>query len=129
MEDSESDSDASEDVEQSVSAEDSSEEGETEEGSGTSSTGGWEKTLEKITQLRNEQPCHYLKQRQLGLIAAGVRRAVHERDSEVERAQMRVLEETKQRWISLGMIKEQDAHLLVSVEGPYHPTIERSREE
>ena len=129
LEDSESDSDASEDVEQSVSAEDSSEEGETEEGSGTSSTGGWEKTLEKITQLRNEQPCHSLKQRQLGLIAAGVRRAVHERDSEVERAQMRVLEETKQRWISLGMIKEQDAHLLVSVEGPYHPTIERSREE
>ena len=30
---------------------------------------------------------------------------------------------------NLGMIKEQDAHLLVSVEGPYHPTIERSREE
>jgi hypothetical protein len=52
---------------------------------------------------------------------AGVRRAVHERESEVERARVRVLEETKSRWISLGMMREDAAHLLQSVEGPYHP--------
>ena len=27
------------------------------------------------------------------------------------------------------MIQEEDAHLLETVEGPYHPRIERSREE
>ena len=52
-----------------------------------------------------------------------------ERDSREECARLRVLEETKERWISLGMIREEDAHLLESVNGPYHPNIERSREE
>ena len=40
-----------------------------------------------------------------------------------------MLEETKERWISLGMLKEEDAHLLQSVTGPYHPNIERSRDQ
>ena len=31
--------------------------------------------------------------------------------------------------MSLGMIREEDSHLLESVNGPYHPNIERSREE
>ena len=91
-------------------------------------SGGWEKTLERISQLKAQQPCHSLKQRQLGLIAAGVRHAVNERDNEVERARVRVLEETKKRWISLRMMREDDAHLLDSAEGPYHPNIERSKE-
>ena len=52
-----------------------------------------------------------------------------ERDSWEQCARLRVLEETKERWISLGMIREEDAHLLQSVNGPYHPNIERSREE
>ena len=132
LEDSESDRDVSEEVEQSVAAAgDSSEEENEDQGdSDVNSTylDGWEKTLERISHLKNQQPCHSLKQRQLGLIAAGVRRAVNERDSEVERARVRVLEETKRPWISLGMMKEDDAHLLHSVEGPYHPNIERSRE-
>ena len=121
----------SEEVEQNVAAGDSSEEeGEDQGDSDANSTfsDGWEKTLERISQLKNQQLCHSLKQRQLGLIAAGVRRAVHERDSEVERARVRVLEETKRRWISLGMMREDDAHLLHSVEGPCHANIERSRE-
>lgn len=127
LEDSESDRDVSEEVEQSMAA---GEEGEDQGDSDVniSYSDGWEKTLERISQLKTQLPCHSLKQRQLGLIAAGVRRAVHERDSEVERARVRVLEETKRRWISLGMMREDDAHLLDSVEGPYHPNIERSRE-
>lgn len=39
------------------------------------------------------------------------------------------MEETRERWISLGMLREEHAHLLESVEGPYHPDIERSRNE
>ena len=132
LEDSESDRDMSEEVEQRVAAAgDSSEEESEDQGdSDTNSTYSdrWERTLEGISQLKNQQPCHSLKQRQLWLIATGVRRAVHERDSEVERVRVHVLEETKRRWISLGMMKEDDAHLLHSVKGPYHPNMERSRE-
>ena len=50
-------------------------------------------------------------------------------DNQEERARKRVLEETRQRWISLGMMREEDAPLLQSVSGPYHPNIESSREE
>ena len=112
-------------MEQSVAAGDSSEEREDEDDSDAISTysDGWDKTLERISQLKNQQPCHSLKQRQLGLIATGVRRAVQERDSEVERARMCVLEETKRRWM-----REEGAHLLQSVEGPFHPNTGRSRE-
>lgn len=42
---------------------------------------------------------------------------------------MRFLEGMKTKWISIGMLLEADAHLLESVDGPYHPNIERSRAE
>ena len=61
------------------------------------------------------------------LIAAGVKRATKER--EAQGAKARILAQTKQHWKSLGMIREEDAHLLETVEGPSHPRIERSREE
>ena len=38
-------------------------------------------------------------------------------------------EHTRQHWISLGMIREEDAHLLQNVQGPFHPRIERASEE
>ena len=95
----------------------------------STSSDGWESTLEKIFELRDQQPCNNLRQRQLGLIAAGVKRATKERETEAERAKARILAETRQHWISLGMIREEDAHLLETVEGPYHPRVERSREE
>ena len=44
-----------------------------------------------------------------------------ERETKPQRAKARILAETKQHWISLGMIREEDAHLLETVEGPYHP--------
>ena len=89
----------------------------------------WEESLEKIACLREQQPSNSLKQRQLGLLAAELRRTLDERVIREDRARLRVLEETRERWISLGMMKEEDAHLLESVNGPYHPNIERSREE
>ena len=105
--------------------EDSAEEGEIED---TNST-YLEKSLEKIASLREQQPCHSLKQRQLVLLATEVKRNVDERENREECARLRVLEETKERWISLGMIREEDAFLLQSVNGPYHPNVERSRDE
>ena len=89
----------------------------------------WEESLKNIARLQEQKPCHSLKQRQLGLLAAEVKRTVDERESREERARLRVLEETKERWISLGMLKEEDAHLLQSVNGPYHPNIEHSRDQ
>jgi len=58
-----------------------------------------------------------------------MKRTVDEWASQAEHARIRVLEETRERWISLGMMRAEDAHLLESVEGPYHPNIERSREQ
>ena len=89
----------------------------------------WEENLKNIARLQEHEPCHSLKQRQLCLLAAEVKRTVDERERQEERARLRVLEETKERWISLGMLKEEDAHLLQSVNGPYHPNIERSRDQ
>ena len=89
----------------------------------------WEESLKNIARLQEQEPCHSLKKRQLGLLAAEVKRTVDERERQEERARLRVLEETKERWISLGMLKEEDAHLLQSVNGPYHPNIERSRDQ
>ena len=82
----------------------------------STSSDGWESTLEKISELRDQQPCNSLRQRQLGLIAAGVKRVTKERETEAERAKARILAETRQHWISLGMIREEDAHLLETVE-------------
>ena len=88
---------------------------------------GWRRTLEKISNLRDRQPCHSLKKRQLGLIAAGMKRATKEREDAAERSRERIIRETRQHWISLGMIRQEDAHLLETVEGPYHSRIERFR--
>ena len=52
----------------------------------STSSDRWESTLEKISELRDQQPCNSLRQRQLGLIAAGVKRATKERQTEAERA-------------------------------------------
>ena len=43
---------------------------------------GWESMLKKISELRDQQPCYSLRQRQLGLIAAGVKRHTKERETE-----------------------------------------------
>lgn len=88
-----------------------------------------ERTVEDIACMRKQEPSHSLRQRQLGLLASKVKHAVDARNSQEERARLLVLEETKERWISLGMINEEDAHLLDSVHGPYHPNIEKSRED
>ena len=125
LDESESEHEGSEQEESNTDTEVSAEEGEIEDTNSTC----LEKSLEKIASLREQQPCHSLKQRQLVLLATEVKRTVDERDSREECARLRVLEETKERWISLGMIREEDAHLLQSVNGPYHPNIERSREE
>ena len=58
-----------------------------------------------------------------------MKRARKERESEAQRAKERILEEQRQHWIALGMIRPEDAHLLETVQGPYHPTIARSRDE
>ena len=106
--------------------EDSDLEEESEDGrTGSTYLDQWEESLENIARLLERQPCNSLKQRQLGLLAAEVKRNVEERESQEERARLRVLEETRERWISLGMMKEEDAHLLESITGPYHPNIER----
>ena len=125
LDESESEHEGSEQEEPNTDTEDSAEEGEIEDTNSTC----LEKSLEKIASLREQQPCHSLKQRQLVLLATEVKRTVDERDSREECARLRVLEETKERWISLRMIREENAHLLESVNGPYHPNIERSREE
>ena len=45
---------------------------------------GWESILRKIpvSELRDRQPCNSLRQRQLELIAAGVKRHTKERETE-----------------------------------------------
>ena len=130
LDESESEQEESEQAEPNTAIEDSDLEGESEDG-GTGSTylDQWEESLENIARLRERQPCNSLKKRPLGLLAAEVKCNVEERESQEERARLRVLEETRERWISLGMMKEEDAHFLESVTGPYHPNIERSREE
>ena len=130
LDESESEQEGSEPTEPNTVLEDSSAEGENEESNPDSTyLDPWEESLRSIARLQEQEPCHSLKQRQLGLLAAEVKRTVDERESRVERARLRVLEETKERWISLGMLKEEDAHLLQSVNGPYHPNIEQSRDQ
>ncbi|KAL9978141.1 hypothetical protein ACROYT_G015628 [Oculina patagonica] len=123
----ESESDVATDVDETAALESDEE----TEGTASEDEGGakwWEKSLEDVIHLRDQQPVDSLKERQLGLIAAGVRCAVNEREREAVEARERVLEETRERWVSLGMLREH-AHLLKSVEGPYHPEVERSRNE
>ena len=90
---------------------------------------GWERSYEEISRLREQQPRNSLKRRQLELLGAGVKQFREDCDKRADLAREQFLEETKARWISLGMMKEEDADLLHSVDGPYHPNIEKSREE
>lgn len=92
-------------------------------------TTGWEKSLEGIGLLCDKQSVNSLKERQLGLLAAGVEQAIHWREREAEEVCEHLLEETREWWLSLGMLREEDSHLLESVNGPYHPNILQSREE
>ena len=125
------DESGSEPTEPNTAIDDSNVEGNSEESDTAAAyLDQWEESLKNnIARLQEQEPCHSLKQRQLGLLAADVKRTVDERESREERARLRILEETKERWISLGMLKEEDAHLLQSVNGPYHPNIEHSRDQ
>ena len=128
LDESESEQEGSEPTDTNTVIEDSSVEGESEVSNPDSTyLDPWEESLKNIARLQEQEPCHSL--RQLGLLATEVKRTVDERERQEERARLRVLEETKERWISLGMLKEEDAHLLQSVTGPYHPNIEQSRDE
>ena len=130
LDESEGEQEGSEPTEPNTAIDDSNVEGESEESDTDSAyLDHWEESLKNIARLQEQEPCHTLKHRQLGLLAAEVKRTVDERESQEERARLRVLEETTKRWISLGMLKEEDAHLLESVNGPYHPNIERSRDQ
>ena len=132
LDDSESDQEAQIEEGQLVAADDNvSGEEDDQENSDVESTcsDGWEKRLEEISELRDQQPCNSLRQRQLGLMEAGMKRATKERENEARQAKERIIAETRQHWISLGMIREEDAHLLETVEPPYNPRIEWSREE
>ena len=74
--DSESDQEAQIEEGQLVAADDDvSGEEDDQENSDIESTcsDGWEKRLERISELRDQQPCNSLKQRQLGLIEAGMK--------------------------------------------------------
>ena len=50
-------------------------------------------------------------------------------DNLAELESERYLEETKTRWVALGMIRPEDGDLLEHVDGPYHTNIEKRREE
>jgi len=89
----------------------------------------WEKDLEMISKLREKKPPHSLKRRQLEIIGASVKQLKEDCRSREEVRMAQFLEETKARWIAVGMPKEEDADLLQSVDGPYHPDIEKTREE
>lgn len=133
IEDCESDHAAGEEAVQGTCGQSEDEEEEDDEAEGQSSnssqTDSWEKNMAKISKLRDQQPRHSLKQRQLELIGAGMKRMKDGWEKQLEDGRERLLEELKAKWISLGMMHEEDAHLLDSVEGPYHPNIERSRAE
>ena len=90
---------------------------------------GWERSYEEISRLREQQPRNSLKRRQLELLGAGVKQIRKDCDRHADLAREQFLQETKARWISLGMMKEEDADLLHSVDALYHPNIERTREE
>ena len=72
---------------------------------------GREASLDEISKLSEKQPRHSLKRRQLELIGAGVKQFKEHCDNQAESARVRLLEETKARWISSGMMKAEDADL------------------
>ena len=125
VDDNESDQEAQIGQGQLVAADDDvSDEEDDQENSDVESTcsDGWEKRLETISELQDQQPYNSLRQRQLGLIEVGMKRATKERENDTRQAKERILVETRQRLISLGMIREEDAHLLETVESPYYPS-------
>ena len=89
----------------------------------------WDRNLSRISKERGKVPKQSLKERQLALIGAEVRNVMEEAERDLHDRESRFLEETRRRWVSLGMIREEDAHLLDKVGGPYYPNIERTREE
>ena len=134
MEDSESDNNREDDKIQVTPGESEDEQSldeneNAEENLNSSYSDSWEENLAKISKLRDQQPQHSLKQRHLELIGAGARRQKAEQEKQLEANHVRFLEGMKTKWISIGMLREEDAHLLESVDGPYHPNIERSRAE
>ena len=134
MEDSESDNNREDDRIQVTHGESEDEQSldedeNAEESLNSSYSDSWEENLAKISKLRDQKPQHSLKQRQLELIGPGARRQKAEREKQLEANRVRFLEGMKTKWISIGMLREGDAHLQESVDGPYHPNIERSRAE
>ena len=128
LDESKSEQEGSEPTDTDAVKENSSVEGESEVSNPDSTyLDPWEESLKNIARLQEQEPCHNLKQRQRGLLAAEVKHAINEQERQEELARLHVLEETKERWISLGMLKEEDAPLLQSVNGLYHPNTERSR--
>ena len=89
----------------------------------------WEKDLEMISKLREKEPRDILRRRQLEIIGASVKQLKEDCRSRKEVRMAQSLEETKARWIAVGMLREEDTHFLQSVDGPYHPNIEKTREE
>ena len=77
--------------------------------------------------IRHYYSPHSLKRRQLEIIGASVKQLKGDCRSREEVRMAQVLEETKARWISVGMLREEDAHFLQSVDEPYHPNIEKAR--
>lgn len=90
---------------------------------------GLEKNYEEIARLSELQPRNSLKRRQLELIGAGVKQFREDCDRRANLAKEQFLQETKARWIALGLMNEEDSDLLQSVDGPYHLNIERTREQ
>ena len=110
---------------QAVDLEDS-EEGSDEEATGSSDF--WQRELNKISEMQAQEPKHSLRQRQLALIGGEIRRVAEESQKGLEERKQALLEDTRRRWVALGMIEEDDAHLLTSAQGPFHQNIEKSRE-
>ena len=105
LDDSESDQEAQIEEGQLVAADDDvSGEEDDQENSDIESTcsEGWEKKLERISEPRDQQPCNSLKQRQLGLIEAGMKRATKERENEARQAKERIHAETRQHLDIIG---------------------------
>ena len=92
-------------------------------------TRGLEKNYEEIDRLSELQPRNSVRRRQLELIGAGVKQFRENCNRRANLARDHFLQETKARWIALEMIREEDSDLLQSVDGPYHPNMERSREQ
>ena len=87
----------------------------------------WEKDLKMISKLREKEPPHSLKRRQLEIIGASVKQLKEDCRS---REEVRMAQWGRQkRSGSLLVCREEDAHLLQPVDGPYHPNIEKTREE